>query len=304
MDLKQLKTFKAVMDSGRVSSAATQVGMTQPAVSKIILGLEADIGIRLFKREKGKLLPTPEAHYLKSIANNVIGQINDAQQFLRDYGARQAGDLKILTIPGPSSYFIPDLAANFLKDTNEVTLSLLTSNTAQVVNWIADNQSGVGLAEWFRPHEAVKLHTVSIPCICAMSANHALAEKTFLTPHDLHKGEIALINSAHAQHGEIIDTFAKAGCTPKVRVESDLFLPVFTFLKRSNIVAFVDRINQRNYELSSKGDPDIVFRPFVPSIVLKMTVVYPAHRPLSFLSKSFLETLIQALEQLSLPEEK
>lgn len=299
MDLKQLRTFNAVMDSGRVSAAARRVGLTQPAVSKIVRGLEEDVGVPLFRREKGKLTPTPEAHYLRNIATNVIEQINDAKQFLRDYGQQRVGDLKVLSIPGPSLFFLPDIISRFVTADNAVNVTLLSWSTAQVVNWIANHQNGIGLAEWFEPHESVRLHTIALPCYCALAAGHRLAEKSVLTPQDLADEQLSLIITDNPLYGEIQRAFADAGCTTNVRMHADLFVPMFTVIARTGIIGIVDPINMRNHALFSAGRSDIVFRPFEPTIRLRLSVVSPAHQPLSHLASNFMDELVAELEQMT-----
>jgi DNA-binding transcriptional LysR family regulator len=298
MDLKQLRTFNAVMDSGRVSAAARHVGLTQPAVSKIVQGLEADVGVPLFRREKGRLIPTPEAYYLRNIAANVIEQINDAKQFLHDYGQQRAGELKVLSIPGPSLFFLPDIISRFVTAENAVNVSLLSWSTAQVVNWIGNHQNGIGLAEWFEPGDSVKLHTIAMPCYCALAAGHRLAHKSVLTPQDLADEQLSLIITDHALNGEIQRAFADAGCSANVRMHADLFVPMFTIIARTGIVGIVDSINMRNHELYSASRSDIVFRPFEPTIRLRLSVISPAHKPLSYLSNLFMDELVAELEQM------
>jgi DNA-binding transcriptional LysR family regulator len=299
MDLKQLRTFNAVMDSGRVSATARRVGLTQPAVSKIVRALEDDVGVPLFRREKGKLTPTPEAHYLRNIATNVIEQINDAKQFLRDYGQQRAGDIKVLSIPGPSLFFLPDIISRFVTAENAVNVTLLSWSTAQVVNWIANHQNGVGLAEWFEPHEAVKLQTIAVRCFCALAAGHRLADKAVITPQDLVDEQMALIITDHPLHRDIQKAFDDYGCKATVRMHADLFVPMFTIIARTGIVGIVDPINMRNHTLYSAGRSDIVFRPFEPTIRMRISVVSPAHQPLSHLASRFMDELVAELEQMT-----
>lgn len=50
MDLRQLQTFIAVADTGGVARAATAVNLSQPAASRQIQALEAELGVALFDR--------------------------------------------------------------------------------------------------------------------------------------------------------------------------------------------------------------------------------------------------------------
>ena len=61
---RQIEAFRAVMELGTITMAAERLRISQPAVSKIIAGLEWEIGYPLFERIKGRLAPTGEARLL------------------------------------------------------------------------------------------------------------------------------------------------------------------------------------------------------------------------------------------------
>ncbi len=61
---RQLEAFRAVMLSGGVTPAAELIGVSQPAVSRLIHDLQRALGLRLFERHGARLLPTGEAHSL------------------------------------------------------------------------------------------------------------------------------------------------------------------------------------------------------------------------------------------------
>jgi biotin operon repressor len=50
VDLDAVRTFVAAADAGQFQEAATDLSITQQAVSKRIAALEQDLGVRLFTR--------------------------------------------------------------------------------------------------------------------------------------------------------------------------------------------------------------------------------------------------------------
>src|SRR5262249_42480182 len=61
LGLKQIEYFRAVMETGSVSGAATLLNVSQPNVSRMLKYTETRLGMPLFDRLKGRLQPTPEA---------------------------------------------------------------------------------------------------------------------------------------------------------------------------------------------------------------------------------------------------
>ena len=64
MDLRHLRTFVAVAEQGTVSKASLRLRVAQPALSRQISDLEAELGIKLFDRIRRRLVLTGEGERL------------------------------------------------------------------------------------------------------------------------------------------------------------------------------------------------------------------------------------------------
>ena len=58
---RQIEAFRAVFQTGSMTAAGALIGVTQPAISRLIRDLEGEIGWSLFDRSAGKLIPTADA---------------------------------------------------------------------------------------------------------------------------------------------------------------------------------------------------------------------------------------------------
>ncbi|WP_207184085.1 LysR family transcriptional regulator [Methylobacterium indicum] len=61
LNIRQLEAFRAMMQAGTTKGAAELVGLSQPAVSRLIDAFEQAVDIPLFDRARNRLSPTPEA---------------------------------------------------------------------------------------------------------------------------------------------------------------------------------------------------------------------------------------------------
>lgn len=59
MRLKQLQDFVAVVDAGSIHAAARKNGVSQPAITKSVRGLEAELHVQLLRRTNHGVIPTP-----------------------------------------------------------------------------------------------------------------------------------------------------------------------------------------------------------------------------------------------------
>jgi DNA-binding transcriptional LysR family regulator len=110
MDLGQLRAFVAIADTGGVSRAAEKLNMSQPALSRQLKSLEADLGVALFDREQRKLRLTSAGEDLLSRARALIV---DAGVLRERAQALQSGTTGVLRL-GATPPMIEALLAPFL----------------------------------------------------------------------------------------------------------------------------------------------------------------------------------------------
>ena len=76
-----LQVFFAVVQCGSMAKAAAELGVTQPAVSEVIAGLEDAFGIRLFDRSPQGAEPTI---YGRALLKRGIAAFDELKQGIRD----------------------------------------------------------------------------------------------------------------------------------------------------------------------------------------------------------------------------
>ena len=76
MNVSKLESFLATVDQGTVSAAAAQLGIGQPAVTKHLNSLEAELGVELFDGESRRTMLTPAGEKLLSTARVIVQAVN------------------------------------------------------------------------------------------------------------------------------------------------------------------------------------------------------------------------------------
>ncbi|HEY8614118.1 MAG TPA: LysR family transcriptional regulator, partial [Roseomonas sp.] len=99
MKLQRLRALRALMETGSVTKAADAMSLTQPAVSRLISGLEADIGFALFVREQGRLLPTSEGEIFFQRVEHALAGVDDLSRIASEIGSYREGSIVLLCTP-------------------------------------------------------------------------------------------------------------------------------------------------------------------------------------------------------------
>ncbi|MBF8668249.1 LysR family transcriptional regulator [Pseudomonas putida] len=85
MDLIKLESFVATVDCGTVSAAAVKLNIGQPAVTKHLNALEADLGVVLFDRSSRRTTLSSEGEKVLCVARQVVGAIRLLREELSAY---------------------------------------------------------------------------------------------------------------------------------------------------------------------------------------------------------------------------
>ena len=98
MELRHLRYFVSVAEQGSVSKAAQQVHVSQPALSRQIRDLEAELGVQLFDRVGRRVELTAEGEDLLRHCRDVLAQAESVRERAR---ALHGGVVGVLRVGAP-----------------------------------------------------------------------------------------------------------------------------------------------------------------------------------------------------------
>jgi len=111
MDLRHLRAFAAIVDTGGFARAAAQLDLSQPALSRQILALEAELGVPLFDRIGRRALLTSEGEDLLRRSRRLLTDADSLGERARALKRGQTGLLRV----GATPQVMETLLAGFLR---------------------------------------------------------------------------------------------------------------------------------------------------------------------------------------------
>ena len=124
MDTQNLRAFLLVAESRSFSKAAKRLHLTQPAVSKRIAQLEAQLNVSLFDRIGRRISTTEAGEALLPHARAVHLELQAAQQSVRDLAGEVRGRLRLATSHHIGLHRLPPLLSFFSKAFPAVQLDI------------------------------------------------------------------------------------------------------------------------------------------------------------------------------------
>ncbi|WP_448192627.1 LysR family transcriptional regulator [Azospirillum sp. sgz301742] len=133
MRLRHIEVFHAVMRTGSVSAAAKLLNVSQPAVTKLVRAAEAESGLSLFRRVKGRLYPTPEAERLFLDVEKVFESLEELRSLTRSLRDGRSGHLRVACTPALALDVLPRAVACFRTRAPGVSLGVETLHARDMV---------------------------------------------------------------------------------------------------------------------------------------------------------------------------
>ena len=136
MNFKHLQTFVTICECGTVSRAATQLRITQPALSRRIEALQNELGLRLFDNLGRRLLLTSEGKEFLRHSRALLAQAEAVLATGRALGGGRAGVLRIGGAPHTLAAFFPSFVAQYEKQNPDVRIRLFEAGAAKLLTMI------------------------------------------------------------------------------------------------------------------------------------------------------------------------
>ena len=289
--LRQLEAFRAVASTGNVTRAAELLGISQPAVSRLLSHFATEVGFDLFQRRDGRLVPTQESRYLLGEVERLIDSLHHIEELTKDLLERKAGHLRIACLPGFATSHLPGVVAKFLEPRPGVTVTIEPDRPERILEWIIGEQYDFGITDGFTGHPAVQSQTISMRTVCILPTGHPLSEKPEIWPQDLIGERMIHTRRDSRFYRDLEEQFIARGATLPSLIEVRQFTAACMLVAEGVGVSVVSELDAHEYV--GRG---LIIKPFLPKISHNLTLLQPIHTPISMITLEFIEIFKASLD--------
>lgn len=222
MELRHLRYFVAIADTGTMARAAEVVFVTQSTLSHQLTQLEAELGIPLFERVGRNLRLSDAGREFLGHARGVLGQVEEGKKAIMQAQQLSTGTLKVGVIHSFLTRLIPEVAAAFMRKYPGVKLEIRELTGLDIEAQVADGALDLGVAFFPSSTDLVmgeRLFDDNL--VLAMPAAHPLAERKSLKFNQLEGVPLAMLGKRFATRRMLDAHFQRAGISPHIVVEID-----------------------------------------------------------------------------------
>lgn len=143
--LEHLLTFVRVVETGSVTQAAQEMGLSQPAVTKRLSRLEEDLGQRLLERRSDRLVPTPAGEAAYRHARRMADGVQALRADLVALREPGRGELRLAAVDTMIVSTLPALLAEYRRRAPLVAVHVRIGSIQETVDLVLRGEADTGL---------------------------------------------------------------------------------------------------------------------------------------------------------------
>ncbi len=144
--MTQLRSFLAVVRTGSVSAAASELVVTQPSVSAAVSSLSRELGVSLLERDGRGVRPSAAGVEFAAYASDVIGLLDEGSRAAQAAERASGLGLRIAAVTTAAESFVPPLMQAFATLHPDVGLGLEVGNRDRVLAIVLGHEADVAIA--------------------------------------------------------------------------------------------------------------------------------------------------------------
>ena len=153
--LNQLAIFLKIVQTKSITKTAEAMHLTQPAVSIQLKNFQSQFEIPLIEIINKRVYITEFGKDIAESAQNIMNEISVIDNRLTKYKGSLTGTLRMSSV-STGKYVLPYFLSDFLKENQNVDLSLDVSNKSMVLDLLEQNQSDFSLVSVLPKHVALQ----------------------------------------------------------------------------------------------------------------------------------------------------
>jgi DNA-binding transcriptional LysR family regulator len=269
LDSRRLKVLCEVARHGSFSAAAASLGYTQPAVSRQIATLEAEVGTVLVRRVPLGAVLTDAGRLLVARSEAILARLADAEAELRALTGLEGGTLRLATFASAAASVVPIAVARFRERYPAIELSIAMADPDESVPRLRAGEFDLVLShDGTLERSGIEvIHLFEDPMYVAMPASHKLCNAHSLTLSDFANEPWMLATTQTCPDARLfLRSCHAAGFEPQIAFQNDDYSAILGFVAAGVGVAVIPDMVSRG------GRDDVVIRELHPS---------PPSRPIS-----------------------
>ncbi|MCJ0765904.1 LysR family transcriptional regulator [Variovorax terrae] len=284
---RQIEVFRTLMIAGTLSAAARKLYVSQPGLSVTLRRFEDQLGITLFERMAGRLVPTEEAHRIFEEIERVYGQFDQLIDAIHSIARGDTAMFRFGCSPSVGLRLAPKALRLMTAQHSERRYYCDVLAEKDIRDYLGFGRGACVASIATLDDPAVASTVVATGrLVCLMPKRHRLARRASVAPRELER-ETLISFEAEVTHGRFIEaTYKKSGASRNVKIFVRFVESAISLVSEGLGLALIDE-----FSAIGCGPLGLVAVPLEDSVDIPVYVYWSKSRPRPRSVEEFIEAL-------------
>jgi DNA-binding transcriptional LysR family regulator len=243
LDLRDLRYFEVIAETGHLGRAAKKLFRTQPALTGCVRRLEETLGTALFERVGRGIRLTAAGRALVLRARSMRIAAEDAMREIDELGQGVAGHVRVGMLPTLARFLLPAATQVFLKEAKEVTIKAVVAQNDVLATQLRSGELDLIVSTAVRADDEIVRHAVcEDEAVVIASRTHPVLRRKKIALQDLLAYRWVLAPEVVGTREWLEREFQRRGLpAPKVQIETNLILMMPALIEETDLLTFTSR---------------------------------------------------------------
>jgi LysR family carnitine catabolism transcriptional activator len=286
VSLKHLRAANSVAVYGSFTAAAADLGMTQSAVSRLVLQLERQLGVSLFLRSTRNVILTAPGREFTASTQRLLADLGTQVDNARALGGQIKGRLIISCLLSLTHHVVPEAVLKYRKAHPGVEIHLREGLGSEVYEDVRSGLADFGIGNVTAlGEEVVSDDAVEESCFAILPSRHPLCNKTKLSLRELRNEVFVSLPTGSGLRKQIDSVATANGIVLKHSTIVEQFGTLYDFVGANVGISIVPAS-----ALPRRTPRGVVVKRLIsPPLVRRIGILRQKNRPLTPAATGFLD---------------
>lgn len=295
MEIRQLEAFAAVMSTGSVTAAGTMLGRSQPAISRLLQELEAELGYALFTRTGPRVTPTEQGFLLHEEVEHALVGLRQLGSRAKEIARGAERPLHVVATSALSAGLLP-AALNHMNTHTPLNphIQFRSASPEDVVRAVLCGRAQLGASSLPIEHRGLHVHWIGqAACVAALPADDPACRQDVVSLSSLSGRRFITMANPYRLRGRLDQALLKQNTKTAGIIETNSSLNALAAVRAGLGVGVVEPVTAYGALL-----PGVAIRPLDIDIPFLFGVVTPQSKPVPPAVKKLIDALVHAAGEL------
>ena len=196
MNYNVLRYFSVLAQVEHYTIAAARLGISQPSLSSAIHNLENELGgVKLFEKSGRNIRLTEEGRFYQEKVDAALNELHSASVLLRDSKISAPVVIRIGVVSGTLDGLVAKMIAQYAKQNKRIRFHLTESSAERLMDMVRQETLDMAIVDSTDRDRSLHFRKLNQrDFYVAFPADHPLADRTVVEPHDVVREPQIVIN--------------------------------------------------------------------------------------------------------------